>query len=259
MAAADNKAEAKKMKGLLKGLRYISQIFENEKEAEMQIGLPTDVKHVAHIGWDGPAVNSPSWVTFNVFFFLINYTLIPELYDVYHFNDEQRRMKISNFSESSFDWYEQSMVDSACRKTSRRASDFLSRDLPELPKSSRRHSSAGGAGDSPPKEKTEKKHSKRSSKKESKELTDGKPSRSKDSSDSSSNPDAPKKSRRKKSKDAASVGASTSKSSRSKAKATEDFGSESGPLSQSLNIDNCGSAANFALNENAENGLNEIS
>ena len=29
----------------------------------MQIGLPTDVKHVAHIGWDGPSVNSaPSWV-----------------------------------------------------------------------------------------------------------------------------------------------------------------------------------------------------
>lgn len=28
----------------------------------MQIGYPTDVKHVAHIGWDGPSVNSPSWV-----------------------------------------------------------------------------------------------------------------------------------------------------------------------------------------------------
>lgn len=29
----------------------------------MQIGFPTDVKHVAHIGLDGPsAVNSPSWV-----------------------------------------------------------------------------------------------------------------------------------------------------------------------------------------------------
>lgn len=85
-----------KMKGLLKGLRYISQIFgeylyfkpltnreilpwgsictiyfpilinaEEEKEAEMQIGNPTDVKHVAHIGWDGPSAsidNSPSWV-----------------------------------------------------------------------------------------------------------------------------------------------------------------------------------------------------
>lgn len=28
----------------------------------MQIGYPTDVKHVAHIGWDGPSVNPPSWV-----------------------------------------------------------------------------------------------------------------------------------------------------------------------------------------------------
>uniref|UniRef100_A0A6N2LD10 CRIB domain-containing protein n=1 Tax=Salix viminalis TaxID=40686 RepID=A0A6N2LD10_SALVM len=52
-----------KMKGLLKGLRYISQIFDNdEEEPEMQIGFPTDVKHVAHIGWDGPSVSSPSWM-----------------------------------------------------------------------------------------------------------------------------------------------------------------------------------------------------
>ncbi|XP_022146855.1 CRIB domain-containing protein RIC7-like [Momordica charantia] len=53
------------VKGLLKGLRYISQIFD-EKEPEMQIGLPTDVKHVAHIGWDGPSAggnqNTPSWM-----------------------------------------------------------------------------------------------------------------------------------------------------------------------------------------------------
>ncbi|KAK9672909.1 hypothetical protein RND81_12G134000 [Saponaria officinalis] len=51
-----------KVKGLLKGLRYISQIFEEEEEPEMQIGCPTDVKHVAHIGWDGPTANSPSWI-----------------------------------------------------------------------------------------------------------------------------------------------------------------------------------------------------
>ncbi|KAB5537661.1 hypothetical protein DKX38_015194 [Salix brachista] len=50
-----------KVKGLLRGLRYISQIFD-EKEQEMQIGLPTDVKHVAHIGWDGPSENPPSWM-----------------------------------------------------------------------------------------------------------------------------------------------------------------------------------------------------
>ncbi|KMZ64737.1 CRIB domain-containing protein RIC7 [Zostera marina] len=52
-----------KMKGLLKGLRYISHIFEPaEKEQEMQIGNPTDVKHVAHIGSDGPATNPPAWM-----------------------------------------------------------------------------------------------------------------------------------------------------------------------------------------------------
>ncbi|KAK9931197.1 hypothetical protein M0R45_018484 [Rubus argutus] len=54
---------ATKVKGLLKGLRYISQIFD-EKDQEIQIGFPTDVKHVAHIGWDGPSANStPSWMT----------------------------------------------------------------------------------------------------------------------------------------------------------------------------------------------------
>ena len=38
--------------------------FADEKEQEMQIGLPTDVKHVAHIGWDGPSgnQNNPGWV-----------------------------------------------------------------------------------------------------------------------------------------------------------------------------------------------------
>ncbi|XP_002528827.2 CRIB domain-containing protein RIC5 isoform X2 [Ricinus communis] len=49
------------MKGLLRGLRYISQIFD-EKEPEMEIGYPTDVKHVAHIGWDGPSASKPSWM-----------------------------------------------------------------------------------------------------------------------------------------------------------------------------------------------------
>lgn len=28
----------------------------------MEIGYPTDVKHVAHIGWDGPSGNAPTWV-----------------------------------------------------------------------------------------------------------------------------------------------------------------------------------------------------
>ncbi|XP_062217853.1 CRIB domain-containing protein RIC7-like [Phragmites australis] len=32
------------------------------KEPEMQIGNPTDVKHVAHIGWDNASVTAPSWM-----------------------------------------------------------------------------------------------------------------------------------------------------------------------------------------------------
>ncbi|XP_010475104.1 PREDICTED: CRIB domain-containing protein RIC3-like [Camelina sativa] len=51
------------VKGLLKGLRYITQIFDEDKDKDMQIGFPTDVKHVAHIGSDGPATNTtPSWM-----------------------------------------------------------------------------------------------------------------------------------------------------------------------------------------------------
>ncbi|XP_024968428.1 CRIB domain-containing protein RIC6-like [Cynara cardunculus var. scolymus] len=52
-----------KVKGFFKGLKNISNIFDEEKEEqEIQIGMPTDVKHVAHIGGDGPAVESPSWM-----------------------------------------------------------------------------------------------------------------------------------------------------------------------------------------------------
>ncbi|XP_057961604.1 CRIB domain-containing protein RIC10 [Malania oleifera] len=52
---------ATKMKGIYKGIKYISQIFV-VKEQEMEIGYPTDVKHVAHIGWDGPSGSAPSWL-----------------------------------------------------------------------------------------------------------------------------------------------------------------------------------------------------
>ncbi|CAL5185847.1 unnamed protein product [Lathyrus oleraceus] len=44
-----------------KGCKYINQIFV-VKEREIEIGGPTDVKHVAHIGWDGPNGSGPSWM-----------------------------------------------------------------------------------------------------------------------------------------------------------------------------------------------------
>ncbi|PSS04710.1 CRIB domain-containing protein [Actinidia chinensis var. chinensis] len=52
---------ATKIKGIYKGFKYISQIFV-VKEREMEIGYPTDVTHVAHIGWDGPSGSAPSWM-----------------------------------------------------------------------------------------------------------------------------------------------------------------------------------------------------
>ncbi|MCL7035587.1 hypothetical protein MKW94_028826 [Papaver nudicaule] len=51
-----------KMKGICKSFKFISQIFVVTKEREMEIGFPTDVKHVAHIGWDNQSTNAPSWM-----------------------------------------------------------------------------------------------------------------------------------------------------------------------------------------------------
>ncbi|WOL15132.1 CRIB domain-containing protein RIC10 isoform X1 [Canna indica] len=55
---------AAKVKGFFKeGFRHVTEIFV-VKEPEMEIGFPTDVKHVAHIGWDGGSSvqDSPSWM-----------------------------------------------------------------------------------------------------------------------------------------------------------------------------------------------------
>uniref|UniRef100_A0ACD5U7R3 Uncharacterized protein n=4 Tax=Avena sativa TaxID=4498 RepID=A0ACD5U7R3_AVESA len=59
----------KMKKGILRPFRYFSNIMDT-KEQELQIGFPTDVKHVAHIGWDGPSApaakkeeaGAPSWM-----------------------------------------------------------------------------------------------------------------------------------------------------------------------------------------------------
>ncbi|XP_052489423.1 CRIB domain-containing protein RIC7 [Gossypium raimondii] len=112
------------MKGLLKGFRYITQLFENgvnfnfaesDKEPEMQIGMPTDVKHVAHIGWDGPsAVNStPSWV-------------------------------MNEFKTPAGGLQSTPLAQAGEERLSRkglRAQSSSTRDMPDLPKSSKRTSS----------------------------------------------------------------------------------------------------------------------
>ncbi|XVE87833.1 hypothetical protein DITRI_Ditri19aG0019600 [Diplodiscus trichospermus] len=54
-------ATKSKIKGIYKSFKFISQIFV-VKERELEIGYPTDVKHVAHIGLDGPSGSAPSWM-----------------------------------------------------------------------------------------------------------------------------------------------------------------------------------------------------
>eukprot|EP00249_Psilotum_nudum_P019402 c27234_g2_i1 orf=291-1355(-) len=50
-----------RLKVVLKGVASLTQIF-GFRGHELEIGYPTDVKHVAHIGWDGPSVTGPGWM-----------------------------------------------------------------------------------------------------------------------------------------------------------------------------------------------------
>ncbi|KAG8389188.1 hypothetical protein BUALT_Bualt02G0203000 [Buddleja alternifolia] len=187
---------ATKMKGLFKGLRYISHIFEEEKEDDIQIGFPTDVKHVAHIGWDGPTVHeSPSWMKeFNSSSSLKSAPLGPPP------GEPREDPEIKWVSEDS--------------KRGLRATDSPGRDLPEVPKSSRRHNSAESNPNDSPRKKDSSSKSRHSRKHHSKDkdLSEGsvKSGRKTQESGPSSNlPDIPKKSRRKKSKESVNGGGSS--------------------------------------------------
>ncbi|WOL19304.1 CRIB domain-containing protein RIC7-like [Canna indica] len=185
-----------KMKGLLKGLRYISQIFdkeEEESEEEMQIGYPTDVKHVAHIGWDGPASNSPSWMT--------EFPAAPGSGD-------------ANVPTSESDHAGESSREAAPTRHSRRG-DSSNREGSSSLRPARRHQSAGGASpaDSPSRESSEgSRHGRKH------RSAAGSASAETSASDL---PAAPKQSHRRKAKGAAgSGGASMRSSARSKAAVT---------------------------------------
>ncbi|KAL3506623.1 hypothetical protein ACH5RR_032005 [Cinchona calisaya] len=55
---------SKEVNGLLKRFKSFSKLLvyndeDEEVEIEMEIGLPTDVKHITHIGWDGSTTVNP--------------------------------------------------------------------------------------------------------------------------------------------------------------------------------------------------------
>ncbi|XP_058101560.1 CRIB domain-containing protein RIC7-like isoform X1 [Magnolia sinica] len=176
-----------KMKGLFKGLRYISQIFDpNCKEHEMQIGHPTDVKHVAHIGWDGPSVNPPTWMN--------EYRSGPE-------TSSAPPSSAVEGKDSPANWAPEEITDIGMEASP-------TPELPDLPKPSRRNQSSGS-----------------SSRSQSRDSSDAprQPRRHQNSSNSIDSmatdlPAVPKSSRRKKSKGSSSGG--STRSGRSKAQGT---------------------------------------
>ncbi|MCD7467417.1 hypothetical protein HAX54_004838 [Datura stramonium] len=187
-----------KVKGLIKGFRYISQIFDEEKEKEIQIGFPTDVKHVAHIGWDGPSTDNPSWMKeFNGPGQIQSAPLAPPPADTSKDNPD-----IKWVSEDS-------------NRRSRNADSSSAGEQPEQPKSTRRHSSSkdNGGTDSPKKSRSSRRHHRKESADGSKHGRIHPDSAAGSESPATDLPDIPKKSRRKKSKE--SVPGSTVAGSRS--------------------------------------------
>ncbi|KAA3467923.1 CRIB domain-containing protein RIC7-like isoform X1 [Gossypium australe] len=149
------------MKGLLKGLRYISDIFEQEKEQEMQIGNPTDVKHVAHIGMDGPSANKPSWMNeFNSAEELSSDTLANNLQETPSSAENGTAVESSKVSEKGSRGHRSSnnSMGSPARESSSQGrrhsnrssngSESPSQDLPDIPKKSRRKKSKASSGGS---------------------------------------------------------------------------------------------------------------
>ncbi|CAA0833397.1 CRIB domain-containing protein RIC6 [Striga hermonthica] len=172
---------ATKVKGLFKGLRSIPKMFDDGKEEEMQIGFPTDVKHVAHIGWDGPSQvgSSPSWM---------------------------KEFKASNGHQSApldsngkiIEGPEIKWVSEDTKKGNRAT------ESPEISRSSRRENN--NSNESPRKKdsSTKSRHSRRNHSKDSSEggsVKSGRDESGRPDSPSRAHPDLAKKSRRKKPKE----------------------------------------------------------
>uniref|UniRef100_A0A5B6ZCF2 Putative CRIB domain-containing protein RIC10 n=1 Tax=Davidia involucrata TaxID=16924 RepID=A0A5B6ZCF2_DAVIN len=116
---------ATKMKGIYKGFKYISNIFV-VKEHEMEIGYPTDVKHVAHIGWDGPSGSAPSWMN--------EFNIASDFAATSIGNIKEPRgssSALSTWSSQDFDNMERQPVSEMFR-------DLPPTDLPNVPKKQRR-------------------------------------------------------------------------------------------------------------------------
>ncbi|KHG16177.1 Uridylate kinase [Gossypium arboreum] len=160
----------------------------------MQIGNPTDVKHVAHIGMDGPSANKPSWMNeFNSAEELSSDTLA---------NNLQETPSAAGDHESLPPTSNEKPKKTRCKASIENGTAVESSKVSE--KGSRGNRSSNNSMDSPARESSSqgRRHSNRSS--------NGSESPSQDL------PDIPKKSRRKKSKASSGGSDRSSISSRTK-------------------------------------------
>ncbi|XP_062187901.1 CRIB domain-containing protein RIC7-like [Phragmites australis] len=201
----------KMKKGILRPFRYISNMMDG-KEPEMQIGFPTDVKHVAHIGWDGPsatnnnnnnAAGAPSWMK--------DYHSAP--LDSASFRSERGGTAASNpWASQEIVMDGESLGDTSFRDTRSEAGgiDVAGGDSPPSPgtRRSRRHRSRGSAtssidcmgGEATEKKEKGKKGTRKNRKKDKDKLSTGDDATASGSATCQDLPAVPKKSNRRKTK-----------------------------------------------------------
>ncbi|KAK2968134.1 hypothetical protein RJ640_001156, partial [Escallonia rubra] len=94
------------------------------KEREIEIGYPTDVKHVAHIGWDSPSGTAPSWM------------------NEFKTGPDFAATSIGNSGSALSPWSSQDFGESMGRQaTSEMFKDIQPSDLPNIPKKQKRKKS----------------------------------------------------------------------------------------------------------------------
>ncbi|CAN6203737.1 unnamed protein product [Urochloa humidicola] len=234
----------KMKKGILKPFRYISNMMDG-KEPEMQIGFPTDVKHVAHIGWDGPgSTNNTTTTTTNN-----NAGGAPSWMKDYHSAplDSSSFRSESGGTAAANPWASQEIVmdggslgETSFRDTKSEAGDVGGGESPPSPgtRRSRRNRSrgsatssmdvTGGEGGADEKKKDKGKKVPRKNRKKDKD----KPSAGEDGATCQDLPAVPKKSNRRKSKGSSegTGGAASSAAKDGAAAAAPEEGAAAAPL-----------------------------
>ncbi|PHU13447.1 hypothetical protein BC332_14652 [Capsicum chinense] len=160
--------------------KYMSKANDDKKK-DMQIGFPTDVQHVAHVGWDGKSVDNPSWMK--------------EYKSPGAFQSAPLAVSPRELKETpDIKW----VSEDSNRRPRNGANSSPTKEKPDKPRTSRRHSTTENGSNENTTNKEPGTKSRSSRRHHHKDTSDGHKS---SESVGKNNHDIPKKSRRKKSKE----------------------------------------------------------